>query len=85
MIYYPEMSLTEPMETAVEIKEIQPQPWWTKEITKRSVETVQEEICDHYCKWPSEYKDSDDLWNEKCDYCPIRAFLDEVSTCLKQG
>ena len=50
MIYYPEMSLTEPVETAVEIKEIQPQPWWTKEITKRSVETVQEEICDHYCK-----------------------------------
>ena len=50
MIYYPEMSLTEPVETAVEIKEIQPQPWWTKEFTERAVDTAQETICDHYCK-----------------------------------
>ena len=49
------------------------------------LEDIAAEICDHYCKWPSEYKDSDDLWNDKCDDCPIRAFLDEVSTCLKQG
>lgn len=25
------------------------------------------------CKWPEEYKDSDDLWREKCDRCPALA------------
>lgn len=85
MIYYPEMSLTEPVEKAVEIKEIPPKPWWTKEFTDRAVDTAQETICDHYCKWPSEYKDSDDLWSEKCDDCPVMGFLEEVRICLKQG
>ena len=81
----PEPRLEPPEMTEPQIREIQPQPWWTKEITKRSVETVQEEICDHYCKWPSEYKDSDDLWSEKCDDCPVMGFLEEVRICLKQG
>lgn len=80
----PEPRLEPPETIEPQIREIQPQPWWTKEITKRSVETAQEELCDHYCKWPSEYKDTDDLWDEKCDRCPIIAFFDEVSTCLKQ-
>lgn len=65
-------------------KEIPVRPWWAKEVTGRSVDYAQEEICDNYCKWPSEYKDPDDLWSEKCDHCPVMEFLEEVRTCLKQ-
>ena len=81
----PEPRLEPPEMTEPKIREIQPQPWWTKEFTERAVDTAQETICDHYCKWPSEYKDSDDLWSEKCDDCPVMSFLEEVRICLKQG
>ena len=81
----PEPRLEPPETIEPQIREIQPQPWWTKEVTETAINAVQEELCDHYCKWPGEYKDCDDLWDEKCDSCPIIAFFDEVSTCLKQG
>ena len=32
--------------------------------------------CD-LCKWPGEYKDPDDLWNERCDTCPLLEYLEE--------
>lgn len=35
------------------------------------VEVVCEEICDHYCKWPDQYKDEDALIEEKCNDCPL--------------
>lgn len=31
------------------------------------VEQIMEYACDELCKYPSEYKDSDDLWSERCD------------------
>ncbi len=82
MIYYPEMSLTEPEKTVEKIRVIEPWPWWVK---GKNCEEAKQQICDEICKWPSEYKDPDDLWNEKCDQCMIMQFLDEVKKCLKQG
>ena len=35
------------------------------------LEEVAEDMCDNYCKYPGEYKDSDDMWNEVCDKCPL--------------
>ena len=34
-------------------------------------------VCDDLCKYPSEYKDSDELWNARCDKCPLQELLDE--------
>lgn len=41
------------------------------------VEQIMEYACDELCKWPSEYKDSDDLWSERCDRCKLRELLEE--------
>ena len=30
-----------------------------------------EKLCDNYCKYPSEYKDPDDLFNAHCYDCPM--------------
>ena len=54
-------------------------------ITKEGAESTLEEICDNFCRWPFEYKDSDDLWNEKCDDCVVREFMEGVAKCLKQA
>ena len=60
-------------------KEIPPR----KPVTKANTEGLMEEICDHVCKWPAEYKDSDDLWNEKCDHCPVTDYLESVCSKLE--
>lgn len=53
-------------------------------VTKEQTEGMKEEICDHFCKWPYEFKDPEDLWNDKCDDCIVMEFLDEViKKCLK--
>lgn len=41
------------------------------------VEQIMEYACDELCKWPPEYKDSDDLWSERCDTCKLRELLEE--------
>lgn len=32
---------------------------------------ISEDICSNYCKYPEQYKDKDEMWNEKCDSCPL--------------
>lgn len=41
------------------------------------IEKIKEIVCDRLCMWPGQYKDSDDLWNERCDRCPLLEVLDE--------
>ena len=43
---------------------------------ERRVEKVREFVCDNLCKYPPEYKDPDDLWNERCDTCPLGEMLE---------
>lgn len=38
---------------------------------------IMEYVCDNLCRYPSEYKDPDDLWNEQCDHCKLRKLLEE--------
>lgn len=35
------------------------------------IEKVTLQMCEHYCKWPAQYKDPDVLMNEKCEHCPL--------------
>ena len=37
---------------------------------------IMEFVCDNLCRYPSEYKDPDDLWNEQCDHCKLRELSD---------
>ncbi len=39
-------------------------------------ERIMELACD-LCRWPGEYKDPDALWEQKCDTCPLLAYLEE--------
>lgn len=39
-------------------------------------ERIMEIACD-LCKWPGEYKDPDDLWNERCDRCTLMEYLEQ--------
>lgn len=41
---------------------------------------IMEYVCDNLCRYPSEYKDPDDLWNEQCDRCKLRELLEEGDT-----
>ena len=41
------------------------------------VEQIMEYACDNLCRFPAEYKDPDDLWNEQCDHCKLRELLEE--------
>lgn len=34
-------------------------------------------VCDFLCKYPSEYKDPDELWKEQCDHCRLIELLEE--------
>ncbi len=54
-------------------------------LNKNTAWDLAEKICDEYCKWPSEYKDPDQLWNEKCDHCPFTEFFEKVAKWLKQA
>lgn len=44
----------------------------------KNVEALLEIACD-LCKYPSEYKDQDDLIHEHCDHCPMFEKLMEVA------
>lgn len=44
---------------------------------KWRAEQIMEYVCDNLCRYPSEYKDPDDLWNEQCDHCKLRKLLEE--------
>ncbi len=40
----------------------------------RLLEEIVGEICDHYCKYPEQYKDNDDIDEmcaKHCDHCPF--------------
>lgn len=39
-------------------------------------ERILEVVCDKLCMYPSEYKDSDELWNARCDKCPLQELLE---------
>ena len=43
-------------------------------------EKIKELVCDRLCRFPSEYKDPDDLFAHECDKCPLEALLDEQTT-----
>ena len=46
-------------------------------MTEEKIDQIMETVCD-LCKWPSEYKDPDDLWNRKCDSCPVAEALNRL-------
>ena len=35
------------------------------------IEMVTQQMCEHYCKWTSQYKDPDELMKDKCENCPL--------------
>lgn len=35
------------------------------------VEEVKKNICDNYCKYPSEYTDQEQMIEERCENCPL--------------
>jgi hypothetical protein len=35
------------------------------------IEKVTQQMCEHYCKWTSQYKDPDELMKDKCENCPL--------------
>ena len=35
------------------------------------VEEVKINICDNYCKYPSEYTDQEQMIEERCENCPL--------------
>lgn len=39
--------------------------------TTEIIEEVKNNICDHYCKYPSEIKDYDELIETVCSKCPL--------------
>ena len=41
------------------------------------LEKIKSEICDHYCKYPGEYKDQDEMIDTVCVNCPLLK-LDDV-------
>jgi len=41
------------------------------------LEKIKSEICDHYCKYPGEYKDQDEMIDTDCVNCPLLK-LDDV-------
>ena len=50
-----------------------------QDINENLIEEIKQQICDHYCKYPGEYKakdsilDMQDMINEVCDSCPLNA------------
>ena len=38
---------------------------------------IMEYVCDNLCRFPAEYKDPDDLWNEQCDHCRLMELLED--------
>lgn len=34
-------------------------------------------VCANLCKYPGEYKDPDDLWNKRCEHCPLTDYTEE--------
>lgn len=50
---------------------------------KKELEIIASEICDHYCKFPDQYFDTDGcedeqadkLRSEHCESCPLLQFL----------
>ncbi len=44
-------------------------------MTEEKIEKVLEAACE-ICKWPSEYKDPDEMFNDKCDSCPVAAAME---------
>lgn len=47
-------------------------------MTEEQKEEIMEAVCD-LCKWPSEFKDQDDLWMHKCENCRVLQLLEEVT------
>ena len=41
------------------------------------LEKIKSDICDHYCKYPGEYKDQDEMIDTVCVNCPLLK-LDDV-------
>lgn len=56
-----------------------------KPTIRKQLEQIASEICDHYCKWPDQYFQTNDnedayaetLVEEKCMMCPLVQFLSE--------
>ena len=44
---------------------------------------IMEYACDNLCRFPAEYKDPDDLWNEQCDHCKLMELLGEQRNTIK--
>lgn len=71
MLKIPEPSLEEPVFTEHEYEEV-------PVITSQTIENLEDTLCSDLCRYPYEYKDSDELWNAKCDQCELIAFMERI-------
>ena len=46
-------------------------------ISWQESQDIQEVVCTELCKYPSEYKDPDDMEKEQCSICPLAEKLME--------
>lgn len=75
MLKIPEPSLEEPVTIEHEWER------WYEEvpvITSQTIENLEDTLCSDLCRYPYEYKDSDELWNAKCDQCELIAFMERI-------
>ncbi len=35
------------------------------------LEEIANDFCDHYCKFPTQYDDEDELMEQRCEKCPL--------------
>lgn len=45
------------------------------DIIRDELESITETMCDHYCKWPAEFKEPDELVDRVCEHCPLASLL----------
>ena len=43
------------------------------------LEEVAGKICDKFCRFPEAYDDTDRMFEEKCDKCPLNELMKEVN------
>ena len=47
-------------------------------ITAQTIENLEDTLCSDLCRYPYEYKDSDELWNAKCAQCRLLEYFEWV-------
>lgn len=47
-------------------------------MTLAQIESAMEIACDEICKFPGEFDDIDDMYEQKCEKCPLAEFLNTL-------